>query len=258
MNRAAKYRIILKLLVVTLLSVCLWTFSGIAAPTPSPQGEEVVEVRPKQLLQQYGRTPVELRFVSAVVRAGSTLEGFSCVLKNNLPKRIAAAAAIYSIVLDQNGSLSNVSYVSTIESSLHHDFADTNKLIASGEESSNLGPPGPISFANGIIKRVEIAIDYVEFEDGTVMGPDERGSKIIKSMRLGAEKYRSWIRAKYVRLSKATGPIVTILGEDQDLPSEIQFLSDEEQQGARAYRSRLKQVSQTKGDLELAKILKSE
>lgn len=237
------------------LSFCLWAFSSVAKPTQ--QGAQHVAVTPVQLQADQGIIPVELRCTTGLLSAPNVLESFHCVLKNNTNKAVTAANVIYSISLEQNGSEAKTSYASTIDTRLHPDFASTSKPIGPREESGNLGPPGPISVENAVIKGIEINIDYIELADGSTLGVDQQGSKIIRTMRDGAEKYKKWFRARYSQSGKSLSPIASLL-YDQPLPGELQLSSADEEQGAKAYRHRLKKMYENKGSSEVEKHLKAQ
>lgn len=255
MSRTVKYRLLGKALVLVFLSFCLWTFSSVAKPTQ--QGEQRMAVTAIQLQADQGITPVELRCTPGLLSAQNVLESFRCVLKNNTNKAITAADVSYSLTIEQNGSEAKTSYASTIDTRLHPDFASTSKPIGPGEESGNLGPPGPISFENAVIKGIEISIDYIELADGSTLGVDRQGSRIIRTMRGGAEKYKKWFRARYTQSGKSLTSIASLL-YDQPLPSELQLSSADEEQGAKAYRKRLKKMYENKGSSEVEKYLKAQ
>ena len=171
---------------------------------------------------------------------------------------ITAANAIYSIVLEQNGSLSRNTVSSTVDALIHPDFSATSKLIGPGNESA-LGPPGPISYSGGaIVQSVEISIDFVEFENGATLGPDKEGSRIINAMRGGAAKYREWLKLRYIMGGRSAAAISSAVEIDQSLSSELQFADPNEEQGAIAYRSRLRKLVKTRGAGEAKKLLDSD
>ena len=203
-----------------------------------------------------GLIPADLRCGTARLSTANQLEEFRCVLKNNTQASITAASTIYTIVYEQNGSLFKDSFSSVAEAFVHKDFKGTNKLIEPGNETS-FGPPGPISYADGVIKSVEIAIDYVEFEDGSTLGPDKKGSRIIEAMRAGAERYREWLKVRTRQSHNYVDTISSAVEMNQSLPSELRFTDPGEEQGANAYRSRLRKLYQNRGPAEVKKLLDS-
>jgi hypothetical protein len=176
-------------------------------------------------------------------------------LLNNTDKDIIAASVIYSIVIDQNGTESKATYASTIDTIPHPDFAPTSRPIRPGTESGGVGPPGPTSYQGAIIKGVEISVDYVEFADGSRLGPDQQGSRIIGDMRRGADRYKNWLREEYGKSGQQPDAITQMLNS-RALPSELKFASADEEQGARAYRNRLRRLSESKGEAEVRTLLR--
>lgn len=253
MSRETKYRLLGKLSVLAFLSFCIWEFSG--SKGLSQHGKVLIPVSPQQLDAENGIIPVEVRCTSGKSSAPNVLDSFTCVLLNNTTKGITAANVIYSIVFELNGSETKASYASTIDTRLHPDFANMSRPIRPGAQSGNVGSPGPISYQDAVIKGVEIGIDYVEFEDGSRLGPNQQGSKIIEAMRSGAEKYKNWLRVHYNQKGQATESIDQTLSEASP-PSELKFSSADEEQGARVYRIHLKKICKEKGEGEIKNLLK--
>ena len=255
MSNAARYRLVGKLGVLVLLSISLWKFSGSAA---IPQEKDrVVPINVKQLRNDSGPIPVELVCGTVRSSAPNILDSFTCTLKNNTEKRISAANAIYSVVIEREGIEESESYDSTIDSIFHQDFASTAKLVNPGEESASVGPPGAISYPeNVIIKRIDIHLDFVEFEDGTSLGRNSNGSKIINDMRDGAERYKRWLANTYFTRGRSYAVLTTLLNEE-NLPNELQLLNEDQNAGARAYRNRLRKMNIKVGGLEVEKLLQA-
>src|SRR6266487_2498578 len=147
------YKLLYKFFVLVGLSLCLWAVS--ARTTKSTQQvDQFIPVKiNEQLSAKDGVIPVEIRCGQARLTAPNRLEEFQCTLKNNTNAKITAANVIYSIVLEQNGSLTKDTVSSTVEALVHTDFKGTSKLIGPNDESA-VGPPGPISYENSVIKGV--------------------------------------------------------------------------------------------------------
>ena len=257
MRNLITYKLLYKFFVLAGLSLCLWAVSARSTKSTQQADQFIPVVITAQLDTENSVIPVDLRCGQARLTAPNRLEEFQCTLKNNTNLNITAANAIYSIVLEQNGSLTRDTVSSTVEAAIHSDFRGTNKLIGPGDESA-VGPPGPISYASGItVKSVEIAIDYVEFENGTTLGSDRQGSHIIKGMRAGAAKYREWLKLRYKLGGRSVALISSDVEGDQSLPSELRFADPNEEQGAIAYRSRLRRLFQTRGAGDVKKLLDS-
>lgn len=251
-----RYRLFSKFTVLMLLSVFLWSFSRGAAPA-IPAQAQVMEVIARQLPQHDGLIPAQLTCGYATLSAPNIVDHFSCKLKNNSNRSITAANVIYTIQYEENGISKASSYDSTIDTRLNSDFANT-KMIERGEESTSVGPPGQVSSGSStIIKGIEIAIDFVEFEDNSVVGPDREGSNIINGMRVGAKKYRTWLRSEYERNRHSVDAILPSLDNEGDIPSGVQTTNSYEELGAQAYRSRVRKMHRTKGKAEVERILSS-
>jgi hypothetical protein len=253
MAREVKYKLLGKILALALLSFGLWQFSGGAGL--SQRGNAFVPVTPRQLHVDDGPMPVELRCSPGQSSAPGVLDPFTCVLLNNTDKDIIAANVIYSIVVDQDGNESKATYASTVDAIPHPDFAGASRPVRPGTESVGVGPPGPTSYQGAIIKGVEISIDYVEFADGSWLGPNQQGSRIIGDMRRGADRYKNWLRAEYSK-SGAPPDAITQMLNSRSLPSGLKFASADEEQGARAYRTRLRGIYESKGEAEVRTLLR--
>lgn len=248
------FKLVYRLLILAALSLCLWSVSA-RTRNSQPQDEFIPVTITERLEAKNGLIPADLRCGMARLSAPNQLEEFRCVLKNNTQANITAANSVYTIVYEQKGSLFRDSFSSVSEAFVHKDFKGTNKLIEPGNETS-FGPPGPISYADSVIKSVEIAIDYVEFEDGSTLGPDKQGSRIIKAMRAGAERYRQWLKVR-TQSGNYIETISSVIETNQTLPSELRFTDPSEEQGANAYRSRLRKLYQNRGPAEVKKLLDS-
>lgn len=256
MRESITYKLIYRLLVLVGLSLCLW---AVSARTKSQQQVDqfIPVVITEQLEAKNGVVPVDIRCGQARLTAPNRLEEFQCSFKNNTNLNITAANAIYSIVLDQNGSVSRDTYSRTAETLVHPDFSATSKRIGPGDES-DLGPPGPISYTSGVIvKGVEISIDFVEFENGTTLGPDKQGSSIIKAMRAGAGKYREWIKRQYKLAGSSVAAISSDIESDQSLPGDLRFADPNEELGARGYQIRLRKLLHNGRASDVKKLLDS-
>jgi hypothetical protein len=244
-----------RVLLLSGLLLCLWAVST-GRKSARQTDIFIPVVVTEQLQPNNGVIPVDLRCGTARLSTPNRLEEFHCSLKNNTHLNITAANAIYSIVLENNGSISRDTVSSVVEARVHKDFRGTNKLIRPNDEST-VGPPGPIFYPNGVIRSIEIAIDYVEFENGTSLGPDRQGSRIIRAMRAGAEKYKQWLKLRYRQTGDLDRTMSSEIETNQMLPKELEFSNPNEQQGAIAYRSRFRSLYQERGAAEVKKLLDS-
>jgi hypothetical protein len=251
-----------KIIVIAELAIAL-TLTVIVAATLRVHGNQQtifnkqIPVVVKQLPLVEGGLPVEVRCGLAHLTAPDTLESFSCMAINNTTKNIASLAAVYTVVTEGGEEdESSITSLLTVDSLVHPDIRSARglKMIQPGVMHP-LQPPGPTSYEGENVARVELSIDYVEFEDGTTLGPDKHGSRAVKSTREGAAQYKTWLVQKY-QLVKGNLDVITSMLEEPDLPAELQrgnngnFTS-----GARRYRNFLRDAYQQRGVAELKKHL---
>ena len=214
-------KVVFRILILGSLLMCLWVASR--NTESSQKGDQYLSVViTDQLPPADGIVPVYLRCGPAHLAAPNVLDDFKCALKNNTTTTITAANAIFTVILDQNGTESRDEVSSVVDARLNDDFNEIGTRITSGRETT-VGIPGTLSYDDSIVKGVEIRIDYVEFEDGTEKGADRAGSHIIKAMRSGAVKYREWLRAQYVSNGKSFSAIVPLLKNNDSPPAGLHF-----------------------------------
>ncbi|HLL16077.1 MAG TPA: hypothetical protein VK388_13520 [Pyrinomonadaceae bacterium] len=222
----------------------------------SRQGERIeVPVTANQLSAEKNIIPVELRCKSTQLLKGDTIEKIPCVVVNNTNKYITAATINSSIIVEVEGKTSGDSDFLSLDPLAHPDFRAERKdyLIAPGGEI-----PVPFlatSYDSGVIKGVLVQVDYVEFADKTMLGPNLAGSRIIADVRDGAAKYKNWLAEKYHRSGKSMSAITPLLEKGQPLPEEIESLSNHQQEGAIIYRNYARKTFETKGAEGLVKHL---
>lgn len=218
--------------------------------------ERQLTVNVEQLTSGDGTFPVEMRCGDARSSALNRLDDFSCLVINNTSKKISALAVIYSVVIEGPKGESRETNLLTNDFVVHPDIQEARhlKLLPPGE-SRTLQPPGPVTFENGAVKRIETHIDYVEFEDKTSTGANTNGSKMITSMREGAARYKAWLVQQYKRNKMDEHAIAPLL-EDSDLPKESNLDGDPDlAEGARLYRRIMRSVYATQGAAELKRYL---
>lgn len=246
-----------RLCILFILTACLWIFSGNAYQNAT-QFDEQIAVTINQLQLENGFHPIDIQCKPIHLSAPNRSEGFSCSLKNNTDKNITAVNLIYSILLNDNGTVGKDTHSLTIETLVHPDFSETNQPIAPGTEQT-IGSIGRVSYEDAVIIGVEVGIDYVEFKDGASLGSDKTGSKIIADMREGARKYKNWLTQKYIKEGRSVSAVIPMLQNDQPLPNtleELTFKNPDEENGARAYRTRLRKIRETRGSAGVEQYLR--
>jgi hypothetical protein len=196
---------------------------------------------------------VELLCGTASVTPPNILNGFECTLKNNTQKSVTAANIIYTTVLEEAGRETKDSRNQILLTNFHPDFYDKDKNIVPG--ATNLfRPAGVFTYHNAVIKGIEVYIDYVEFEDGTSMGPDVEGSKQIKDFRAGAVKFKSWLAKESKQ--KSIDTLIQSAQSDEELQKpEIGLNNITQKEGARRYGIALRKLYKHRGPTEVQKYL---
>lgn len=228
-----------------------------ASINPSAQQTEASKLTPavKPLQSSDGTVVADLRCNEVYVAVPDRLDTFSCTLRNSTDKPILAANVEYSIILESEGKTVTDTRFHTLDTYIHPDFYDPKKAILPGGER-DISPPGPMYFQDSVVKGIEVKVDYVEFDDRTTAGDSKKGADIVKDFRAGAAKYRAWIFQKYAEHGKSPEAIIPLLKQDLPVPSELDIKKQNEELGARAYRTRLRILAETKGASEIPKHLK--
>lgn len=259
----------MKWLVVALLAVSATLFIGsklisnsqelrsAERPLPLPIRKPPAAVS-RQLESDGLVIPVELLRPSARQAAENQLEEYSCVIKNNTSKTIVAYALNWDVVMESGGSESSIREQHVSDLLIHPDFLKSQKSrgrgVAPGAEHVSDG--GPVYFGpNTSVKRLLVSLDYVEFEDGTSLGPNAKGksSQQIATVRSGASKYRNWLVQTYIERGASPQAVLQEL-QSESIPDGLD-LSNLEKQAARVYRSRMLELYNTEGPAALQKIL---
>lgn len=225
------------------------------AERPLPIRKPPVAVR--QLGSEGLVAPVELLRPVARLSAENQLEEYSCLLKNNTGKAVVAFSLAWNIVTEVAGKESSVSELQVSDSFIHPDVHEGNKSggIAPGAES--LAEAGPTYFAsNASVKRLGVSIDYVEFEDGTSLGPNLNGasSRQIGMVREGASRYKEWLVQMYTKTGRSPQVVLQQL-QSEPIPDDLNLNNPEMKQGAYGYRMRVLKLYNTRGPSAIQKIL---
>lgn len=215
---------------------------------------------PVAVIRQLGSeglvVPVELLRPAARLSAENQLEEYSCIVKNNTGKAIVAFSLAWNIITDVAGKESSVRELQVNVSFIHPDVQEDHRgAIAPGEESP--AEAGPTYFeSNASVKRLGVSIDYVEFEDGTSLGPNSKGSSSqqIAMVREGASRYKEWLGQMYAKTGRSPAVVLQQL-QSESIPDDLNLSNPEMKQGAYAYRTRMLKLYNTKGPVAIQKIL---
>jgi hypothetical protein len=215
-------------------------------------GLQQLPITIKQLQPENGIN-VELQCGTASITPPNILNGFECILRNITHKSITAANIIYSTVLEEGGRETKDSRNQILLTYFHPDFYEKEKNIMPGG-SNSLRPAGVFTYHNAVIKGIEVYIDYVEFEDGTSMGPDVEGSTLIKDFRAGALKYKGWLAKESKQ--KPIDTLIQSTPSDEELQRpEIGLNNVTQKEGARRYGIALRKLYKQRGPTEVQKYL---
>jgi hypothetical protein len=252
-NKSSLKRIVWSLAYVTLVFAGLRMATG-SESVRTQQNERFVPITITGRLQpEDGLIPVEIQCGTAHLSSPNTLERIDCSLKNNSAKSVTAANVTYSVFVQTSAGSSKQTLNRTLDALIHPDFKLSNQLVVSGEKT-DVGTPGPTSYPDGIVESVSIAIDYVEFEDGTRLGPDREGSRLIAETRQGAIKYKEWLQRQYKQGGNTVEAVIPLLESSRPLPQEL-TLTEREEAGANAYKRGALRLEKRLGRPELDKRL---
>lgn len=226
-----------------------------SAKQPSPiQNPPAVA---KQLESVGVAPPVELLRPAARLSAANQLEEYTCIVKNNTSKAAVAFSLAWTVVIEVGGKESLVSELQVNDSFIHPDVWEDYKSGAIAPGAESLAEGGPTYFeGNASVKRVGVSIDYVEFEDGSNLGPnlDGASSHQIFQVREGASKYKEWLVHLYAKTERSLDLVLPQL-QSESIPDDLNLSNPEMKQGAYAYRTRMFKLYNAKGPAAIQRIL---
>jgi len=200
---------------------------------------------PVAVIRQLGSeglvAPVELLRPSAWMSAENQLEEYSCIVKNNTRKAIVAFSLAWNIITELAGKESSVRELGVTDAFVHPDVQENHRSGAIAPGAVSLAEAGPTYFeSNASVKRLGVSIDYVEFEDGTNLGPNLDGvsSQQIGLVREGASRYKAWLGHLYAKTGRSPEAVLQQL-QSESISDELNLSSPEMKQGAYAYRTRM-------------------
>jgi hypothetical protein len=225
-----------------------------ADPQLPRQGRISVPLGAKQLDPINGVVPLYLKCEEALLIVPDTLERIPCTIKNNSGKRIRALVLVESVASDDNGTTSTELKYLTIDNFIHPDLHTDSKKEGIDEDAEPQFPSVSENY-DGIITRVQVHIDYVEFIDKGTLGPNKAGERILEGMRQGASKYKSWLEKEYEIHGKSVASLMRLIEDESPSAADLGVESASQEQGALIYRKWLQKTYQTKGIEEVRKHL---
>lgn len=202
-------------------------------------------------------SPVELQRSSARLSAENQLEEYSCIVRNNTGKTVAAFSLAWAIIIEVAGKESSVRELQVMDSLIDLDVPDGRKSGAVAPRAEFIAEAGPTYFeSNASVKRVGVSIDYVVFEDGTNVGPNMNGSssRQIALVRDGASKYKEWLVQTYAKSGRSLNGVLQQL-RSESIPDELNLIGGEMKQGAYVYRTRMLELYNLGGAAAIEKKL---
>lgn len=250
-----KFRLALQLLAALILTVVTATVLITGITQGQKSSDKEIPIIVEQLQQADGLSPIYVMCEKGRLTMPDTVEKISCVGTNNTNKNITAFSALLTIITEKEGEESQNTNVLYNDSLVHPDIRKAMGLkLTFPSAGRTLGTAGPISFEDEIINRIQLKVDYVEFEDGTSVSSGDRGAQVIGSIREGAARYKAWLARQYA--AKRDGRAVVALLQETDIPSELKFGGNQNlMQGARTYRSIIQRMYESRGETALTELL---
>jgi hypothetical protein len=216
--------------------------------------------KPQIILHQLrladGKTPVEIQKPQANFRTPNSVGGIVFVIKNNSNKNIIALSLVYSIKLERNKVTSKDTVYHTVDTFVHKDMFEGNflKPVLPGREEILAESAETVYENDTLVKGIEAKIDYIEFDDGTSLGPNRKGKELVLLLRNGASKYKNWLVRQYNQ-NKRSLDFVTSLLRAGDFPIDVGLTSNQERLGAQIYLRFIKRVHENQGARSLADLI---
>jgi hypothetical protein len=234
--------------ILGLLITCLWYLSSRSLSQQAQNtAKNLTPIEVTQLPANDGVIPVTLQCQTVAFPNSPEMKALRCVVTNNANALISAVSLAYGITYEANGQESTDDGFMTLDSLIHPDFHDSNfsKFVQPGSECV-IQRGGPVEQANNYAKHIKVRIDYVEFENGTSLGPNTKGSRLIAQIRGGAAKYKEWLKGKYLNNGKSVSAIASLL-ETSSTATELKLDDNMMIVGAEAYRKKAREVLNIRG-----------
>ena len=243
-----RFKLIIGLVILTtlvMLSIS-WLKGGISEAQVSTSA---LPVSTKQLVETKGRIPVGLKCSEAKLSSPYSLEEIHCEILNNTKKNIVSLVMIYDISLDRIGKSDSFSSAVAVDILIHPNFYRERQgsFIKSGTNS----PVEilPINFEPDVlIKGVDVQIDFVEFEDNSVINKNGSGAAIIRELRSGADIYKREITKKFKENEKSEVKLKEQIKElNPRGDSNLGNMTSRQIEGASIVKRYIQRIYKTKG-----------
>lgn len=230
----------------------------------SDNGVSLIETRSdpkievKQLDPLHGVVPVEIVSANAEFLSPNRVSKIAFNVRNNSEREVRSLCLVYSIIVERDGKETSDTFYQTIETFIHPHLRATGSIfkpISPGVEQT-VSDTGGIEYdTDSSIAVVKVWIDYVEFEDGEILGKNLKGQQLINSIREGAIAYEGWL-LNHGNVKVNSSEFLLELLRNENLPEKLQVGSVQFRSGALAYRNHLRRVYKEFGEAGLKKFAK--
>jgi hypothetical protein len=230
--------------IVVLLLAAVFMVAAWRVPRASkvPATQPAIEIVTNQLPTVGVVVPVEVVDAKITDEVGegqqpSPLGSLKFGVKNNTVKPMNAV--VVKIVVEafrRDGSISTNTSWFALNQAIHADIVNHHGQKPIGPGQVFTSQPDPLELAPTLvgIKSITFSIDYADFEAGSSIGPNLRGTEQVIEVRQGAEKYKAWLVERYLQSGKSEAATVALLRTPQGPP-----LVGSEPRGASRYRRHL-------------------
>lgn len=200
--------------VVGLTIILLTLFSIFLVPRlQAENNENFVQAEIPVIIKPLDTNLINVQCERAFSSNARTLNTFSCNIVNKANVAIRAIGANYSLIADVNGVERRDSFSKVADAFIHPDLS---KEVLPGN-SLNISPSGPMSISNGVIKRLELEVNYIEFADGRSVGVSRKAIEKIASIRLGASMFKAWIKSEYLNRRRSEEALMPLLENNSEV-----------------------------------------
>jgi hypothetical protein len=180
-------------------------------------------------------------------------------VKNNSSQPLVAFVVVFAITYLQHDGIEGTAIMyRTVNQRIHPDISDIHhqQPFTTGQEKE-FGPE-PVRLNNDFhweMKKITLSLDYVDFQDGTSLGPNKHGLYSVGQVREGAAKYKEWLVKRFKEGGNSIDAILPLLQSEQ-LPEDWPTVKDHRLTGARLYRSHMLQAIEQHGASAVEKYFK--
>lgn len=245
--------VVLRLVVLLAMILCVRLIPNLSSKPARGAQSRTIDVLVKELKVEHGPPPIAVRCEAPLVTENE-LGSLKCTIKNNTVKKITGICLDYTTVVENSDGEIRDTHSWAINTLLHPDFQSTQRPLAPRAETTLNA--AAVSFNSPLPKVIEVTVDYVEFENGSGLGPNLEGSRILADMRLGARLYKQWLVQEHLKRGKSTVALEHLIQtSDPNLPYELEGLQSKpnQEQGAKAYRTLIKRLWDKRGASEVMK-----